>query len=105
MTFRSKNRGELSLRWSSATHAGNIRKKNEDTYLILHFDSESVSFLGKSGQISLNENLLFAVGDGMGGERSGEFASRISIDQITRIFPKALHEKGKAAKEEYGEIF
>ncbi|MEO0454657.1 MAG: protein phosphatase 2C domain-containing protein [Verrucomicrobiota bacterium] len=95
----------LGVRWSSATHPGNLRKQNEDTYLILHFDSKTVSFLGKSGQFSLDENLLFAVGDGMGGENSGEFASRIAIDQMTRIFPKALLQENQVFLDHYEEIF
>jgi protein phosphatase len=33
-------------------------------------------------------DFVFAVSDGMGGEKSGEFASRITIDRITRLLPR-----------------
>jgi protein phosphatase len=48
-----------------------------------------VSHLGKTGEASLEgSDFVFAVSDGMGGARSGEFASRLAADRITRLFPR-----------------
>lgn len=81
----------LDLHWSGLTHLGKVRKNNEDTFLALAVDGREVRYLGKTGHAPLHANdFVFAVSDGMGGAKSGEFASRISVDRITRLFPRAF---------------
>ena len=80
-----------SLTWSGATDKGRFRENNEDTFLALTFDAREVRLLGKIGSASLaNADFVFAVSDGMGGARSGEFASKIATDRITRLLPKSF---------------
>jgi protein phosphatase len=79
------------LRWSGLTHVGRVRRNNEDTFLGLTFDGHEVHHLGKTGQASLaGMDFVFAVSDGMGGEKSGEVASRITIDRIIRLLPRSF---------------
>jgi len=80
---------DSEIRWSGMTHTGRFRPNNEDSFLALRVDGREVSYLGKTGQASLKgADFVFAVSDGMGGARSGEFASRITVDRITRLFPR-----------------
>jgi len=79
------------LHWSALTDRGRIRPNNEDSFLALTFDGHDLRYLGKTGEASLaGADFVFAVSDGMGGAKSGEFASRIAVDRITRLMPRGF---------------
>ena len=80
-----------SLHWSGQTDRGKVRKNNEDAFLCLQFDAQEVRYLGKIGDASVgNADYVFAVSDGMGGAQAGEFASRIAVEKITSLLPRAF---------------
>lgn len=60
----------MILKYVSATDIGNLREENQDTVMVREFGS----------------NVLAVVCDGMGGERSGQEASRIAIDEFFNRF-------------------
>lgn len=77
------------LAWSGCTDRGRFRPNNEDSFLAMLLDRNGIRYLGKTGTADLREcDFIFAVSDGMGGARSGEFASRIAIEKITLLLPK-----------------
>lgn len=85
------NKTPPEIHWSGLTHVGRVRPNNEDAFLALAVDGHEVRYLGKTGHASLGTaDFVFAVSDGMGGAKSGEFASRIAVDRITRLFPRAF---------------
>lgn len=88
---QSSSSPSSTLRWSGLTDPGRYRPNNEDAFLALSFDGHEVRFLGKTGDASLaGTDFVFAVSDGMGGAKSGEFASRIAVDRITKLLPRAF---------------
>ncbi len=78
-----------ALKWSGCTDIGKVRKNNEDAFLGLMFDKHEVHRLGKFGEASTAEHAFaFAVCDGMGGAKAGEYASNIAMEKITRLLPR-----------------
>lgn len=83
-----KNVG-VQLEWSGETNRGKVRKNNEDSFLAVRLEREGVQLLGKVGASPMDASqFVFAVSDGMGGARAGEYASRIAVEKITRLFPQ-----------------
>jgi protein phosphatase len=93
------------LSWSALTDRGRFRANNEDTFLGLAFDAEHLRHLGKVGEASLAEtDFVFAVSDGMGGARSGEFASRITLEKVTRLLPRGFRRSAGGTHVGFSEI-
>ena len=79
-----------ALRWSGWTDLGKVRKNNEDSFLGLRFNAQETHRLGKYGEATLGQHqYTFAVCDGMGGALAGEYASRIAVEKITLLLPRA----------------
>ena len=79
------------LRWSGLTDPGRFRANNEDAFLSVTFDAQELRYLGREGSGSLEKaDFVFAVSDGMGGANAGEVASKIAVENITRLLPKSF---------------
>jgi protein phosphatase len=88
---RARAPGYLALKWSGETDRGKVRGNNEDSFLGLQFDAHEIHLLGKTGEApSGPTDFVFAVSDGMGGAMAGEFASRITVEKITRLLPRSF---------------
>jgi PPM family protein phosphatase len=78
------------VRWSAITDIGRRRSNNEDVFLTMQADAREVRYLGRRGEDDFaSGDLVFAVSDGMGGAGSGELASKLTVEKITRLLPKA----------------
>jgi protein phosphatase len=85
-----------TLRWAGHTDTGRVRKNNEDCFLGIQFDAQEARLLGKHGDAPTDPaDYAFAVSDGMGGALAGEFASKITVEKITRLLPRAFKQSAK----------
>ena len=81
------------LKWFGWTDRGKFRVNNEDSFLGLQFDAKEIHHLGKHGAATMTStDFVFAVSDGMGGAKSGEYASRIAVEKITKLLPHSFHQ-------------
>jgi serine/threonine protein phosphatase PrpC len=81
------------LKWFGCTDRGKFRPNNEDAFLALQFDAREAHLLGKFGESPItNTDFVFAVSDGMGGALSGEYASRVTVEKVTKLLPRSFHQ-------------
>jgi protein phosphatase len=87
------------------TDKGRIRANNEDAFLALTFDAREVLYLGKHGDGALaTVDYVFAVSDGMGGAKSGEFASKIAVEKITLLLPRLFKQGAQGLQSGFGDV-
>jgi len=93
------------LQWFGRTDPGKIRPNNEDSFLGLLFNASEVHHLGKIGEAFTGAtDFVFAVSDGMGGAKAGEFASRITVEKITRLLPRSYKQSAVGLEVSYTEV-
>lgn len=95
----------VRFRWSACSDPGTFRSNNEDRFLGVISNRHGVRYLGKVGFASMSDgDTVFAVADGMGGERSGELAGKIATDELTRMLPNAQALNNRILAETYPQI-
>src|SRR5665213_478153 len=94
-----------SLKWSGCSDSGKVRQNNADAFLCLQFDAREIFRLRKSGEASTEKmDFAFAVCDGMGGAHAGEFASRIAVDRITTLLPRAFKQSASGLNAGFSDV-
>lgn len=95
----------VSLKWFGWTDRGKVRANNEDSFLGLRFNAAEVNLLGRLGEATSTDwDFVFAVSDGMGGARAGEYASRIAVDKITSLLPRAFKQSAEGLAAGFSDI-
>jgi protein phosphatase len=94
-----------SLKWSGCSDIGKVRKNNEDAFLGLRFDAHEVHRLGKFGEANTaKHDFTFAVCDGMGGAKAGEYASQIAVEKITTLLPRAFQQSASGLQTGFADV-
>ena len=96
---------EIALHWSGHSDIGRVRKNNEDAFLALRFNASEVHRLVKVGHAKTADlDYVFAVCDGMGGAKAGEYASRIAVDKIAMLLPRSFRKAAVSNDTGSGEL-
>jgi PPM family protein phosphatase len=96
---------EVALRWSGWTERGPFRPNNEDAFLGVCFDGREIQHLGKFGQApACHTDFAFAVSDGMGGAKAGEYASRIATEKIAVLLPRSFRQSAAGLQTGFTEV-
>jgi PPM family protein phosphatase len=94
-----------SLRWSGWSEKGQFRPNNEDAFLGVCFDGREIHHLGKFGQAnSRSMDFAFAVSDGLGGAKAGEYASRITMEKIAMLLPRSFRQAAAGLEAGFTEV-
>lgn len=94
-----------SLQWFGWTDVGKVRPHNEDSFVGLRFDAREVQRLGKLGDGSMQQHdFAFAVCDGMGGAKAGEYASKIAVEKITTLLPRSFQQKASGLNSGFSDV-
>ena len=95
----------MSLKWSGCSDTGKVRKNNEDAFLGLRFDAHEIHRLGKVGEAATEKHdFTFAVCDGMGGAKAGEYASQIAVEKITTLLPRAFQQSASGLNAGFADV-
>jgi protein phosphatase len=71
----------------------------------MQFDAREIFRLGKFGEASLEKNdFTFAVCDGMGGAKAGEYASQIAVEKITTLLPLAFQQSARGMNAGFSDV-
>ena len=93
------------LQWSGRTDRGKVRPNNEDAFLGLQFDAREVHYLGACGRAPTTHfDFAFAVSDGMGGALAGEHASRMAVQAITTLLPRAYRQSAGGLEAGFADV-
>jgi len=93
------------LRWSGWSEGGQYRPNNEDAFLGVCFDGREIHHLGKFGQEpSRSMDFAFAVSDGLGGAKAGEYASRITTEKLALLLPRCFRQSAAGLEAGFTEV-
>ncbi len=82
---------EVILQWAALTHSGSRKPRNDDSLIAFASGPNGAETLPDTGSRSLaDQDLVFAVSDGMGGGNAGDIASSSILQQMAEIIPETF---------------
>ncbi len=97
-------RDALLLRWSALSLSGTRKERNDDSYLLFSASGFGMQNLLPEGEDRLlNDDFFFGVSDGMGGGNAGNVASKLLLEELSRVIPNTFHTAASGFRPDYCE--
>jgi protein phosphatase len=79
------------IRWAGATVSGTRKPRNDDAWIVFSSNLEGAKVLDATGEDSVtNQDMVFAVSDGMGGGNAGDLASALILERMAVAIPETF---------------
>ena len=79
------------IRWAGATVSGTRKERNDDSWIVFSSNFNGSKVLDATGESSVtNQDMVFAISDGMGGGNAGDLASSLIIEQMALMIPETF---------------
>jgi PPM family protein phosphatase len=81
----------ISIHWSARSESGSRKPDNEDSLIVFASGRNGAEILPENGSHTLqDQDLIFAISDGMGGGNAGNIASALILKQMAEMIPQTF---------------
>ena len=79
------------IRWAGVSVSGTRKPRNDDSWIVFSSNLDGAKVLENSGESSVtNQDMVFAISDGMGGGNAGDLASSLILEQMAVAIPETF---------------
>ena len=94
-----------SFQWCAHSQSGTRKATNDDSFLVFSAGANGATELDALSSCPLeNEDLIFAVSDGMGGGNAGYLASSLILQTLSELIPKTFKAAAQGFHPDYLEL-
>jgi PPM family protein phosphatase len=79
------------IRWAGMTVSGTRKPRNDDSWIVFSSNLDGAKVLDDEGESSVeNQDMVFAISDGMGGGNAGDLASSLILERMAVAIPETF---------------
>lgn len=79
------------IRWAGVSVSGTRKPRNDDSWIVFSSNLDGAKVLENAGESSVtNQDMVFAVSDGMGGGNAGDLASALILERMAIAIPETF---------------
>jgi serine/threonine protein phosphatase PrpC len=79
------------IRWAGFSVSGTRKPRNDDSWIVFSSNLDGAKVLENTGESSVtNQDMVFAISDGMGGGNAGDLASSLILERMAVAIPETF---------------
>ncbi len=92
----------VNFQWHASSTSGSKKPENEDSWAVFSAGSSGSETLPPAASYSNDQqDIIFAISDGMGGGNAGHLASSLILENITKIIPQTFRAAAQGFHPDY----